>query len=233
MLKALLVPMLRQARVVSALLAAAALTTACGGGGGSDASGISVSYSPASVSATGIVDGFQQFTVTATFANLPSGPVYPVITADTAVIVPVDTSVTELSSNEFKAVFTVNSQSATTYTGNFNLILCKDPQCGSQYQVSGTVLPYSVTVLPQPIVSVTRNGVPLVPLNNGDYRVFSGDVVTVTTNTPVLTWVGSDDFQTACSSSTVCALTFLPTNNADVLADFYTVGGLSAIGFEK
>ena len=35
---------------------------------------------------------------------------------------------------------------------------------------TGAALPYSVTVLPQPIVSVTRNGVPLVPMNNGDYR---------------------------------------------------------------
>jgi hypothetical protein len=216
-----------------ATFAAAALTASCGGGGDSASSGISVSYSPASVSATGIVEGFQQFTVTATFSNLPTGAVFAVITADTPVIIPADTSATQLSSNQFKAVFTINSQTAATYAGDFNLILCKDAQCESQYDVTGTALPYSITVLPQPIVSVTLGGVSLVPRSDGSYGgVDIGDVVTVTTNTPVLNWVGSNDYQVTCASSTVCAITFLPTQDVEVNAQFYTVGGLSSIGFE-
>lgn len=78
-----------------------------------------------------------------------------------------------------------------TYTGEWDLKLCKDSECKTTYPVAGNKLPFRLTVTPPLQFTTSVNGI-FVPVSNYAITVNSGDVVSLQTNDPVV-WSPNSD----------------------------------------
>jgi hypothetical protein len=167
-----------------------------GGGGGGGASG--VTFDPPVLEATfvefgqGLVPGTvlvgsggAGITVTAHFATPPDGPVVIVMAADQPVIEEglITTSNPTVNSLTLELPFST-SLAAGTYTGQIQVLLCRDLNCQSQYPASGAFLPYSFTVLPGIQLTVAVNGQPVADWRAG-VMTRDGDLLEMTSNVPV------------------------------------------------
>ena len=75
---------------------------------------------------------------------------------------------------------------AGVHTGNIQLHVCSDKTCATEYPVTGGSLPYELTVLPQPKITASINGVP-VPDSKVIMALKAGDTVDLHSDMPV-TW---------------------------------------------
>lgn len=75
---------------------------------------------------------------------------------------------------------------AGVHTGNLQLHVCSDKTCATEYPVTGGMLPYELTVLPQPKIAASINGVP-VANSKVTMALKAGDTVDLHSDMPV-TW---------------------------------------------
>lgn len=75
---------------------------------------------------------------------------------------------------------------AGLHTGNLQLRVCSDQTCATEYPVNGGALPYELTVLPQPKITASINGVPVAD-STVTMAVKDGDSVDLHSDMPV-TW---------------------------------------------
>jgi hypothetical protein len=211
-------------------------TPSAGGGNASSSSGTQASFSPTQITATGANESFQQFTVDATVSNPPAGSIYVMISADKPVVLPGGTSITQLTTDTYRASFTIDStQTAGIYSGNFTLSLCGDSQCANKLPIGGATLPYSITILPDPLESVAVNGTVVAPSSNGLHPIHVGDVATITTNIAAIWPTAESDSGYQILSSTSTSITIQFTSNSASTTPqvaFLTAGGLSLVDFD-
>lgn len=132
------------------LLVAASLIAACGGGGGGGPS-LSITLSPASVSASYYHGSSYSFNETATVQGEVSGTVYVVLVDHAAVLQPTLSLQSEGDGRFVAALATAPTLAVGHYTGTIQVNLCDSLSCTHQY--GSTSLPYDFTVLPGPSVA--------------------------------------------------------------------------------
>lgn len=145
------------------------LLASCGGGGagGGSSSDASVTYSPASLTATAFHQqqvGVNAFVdpwafVTASVAGDLSGTVVAVVQDTGAAFAGSPVNVIQVGGGWQASLRPDVSLVPGTYTGNLRLHLCKDLACAQEYSVSGASLPYTVTILPRLQLTVFVDGV--------------------------------------------------------------------------
>ncbi|MES2164493.1 MAG: hypothetical protein V4476_25345 [Pseudomonadota bacterium] len=142
---------MRTIPLISLLLTVAALT-ACGGGGGGQSSpmpsGDAVSFVPAQASANYVAGTTQPVTVQATvkrpadFANATA--VYALVQDSTGVITK-QVSLSSRTATDYDLVLHTSPDIAPgRYTGYFNVMLCRDTACASQFPGSPMALPFDI-----------------------------------------------------------------------------------------
>lgn len=128
------------------------LLAACGGG--SDSTGAdqttsiipvtppAATFSPSSVSQTYDMGESNTFTVQGTLTSQITEPVY-VFILDNKGVITSDVSITRMANGSYTATLkTSPSLAAGRYEGNFELRLCRDPNCAAQFSGSPVLLPY-------------------------------------------------------------------------------------------
>jgi hypothetical protein len=175
---------------------------ACGGGGGPSTNSTnvtSVTFSTKTATASFVQNQKQYVTsqspdpivsITATFSSLPTGTIYPVIAESTGVFVTGSNAVIQNSSTTFTTTLKPDvTRAPGVYQGTLTLLLCKDPACSAQYQLSGGTLPFVVTITPELNVSVKINGVlqaqVMTPGMPGSYTVIAGQTFELDSNMPI------------------------------------------------
>lgn len=178
--------------------------TACGGGGsggsggaggngsaGSAPTGDAVSFSPTTLSATAMAGEAKQLMLTATvkrpadFANATS--VYAVIKDSTGVI-STDVQLGQISTTSYQVILQTSPTVAFgRYSGNFSVMLCRDPACSAQFPGSPVALPFDITISAPPL-GATASG-------NTDPTVNAGKLEPATASIavtgPGLKWTAS------------------------------------------
>ncbi len=160
-------------------LTACALTLsllACGGGGDSSSTangstsssggdltvvsdGPAVSFSLSSVTATSAANAMQQVAFDAIVSNEPAGASQATVISNSPGFVAADTVVTAQANGHYHIVLVVDSTLAPgTYAGSLGFFLCVDSACKVTNWLSDGLLPYSVTVLPDPPTAATVDG---------------------------------------------------------------------------
>ncbi|MYM25579.1 quinoprotein amine dehydrogenase [Duganella sp. FT135W] len=152
----------------------AALLTGCGGGGGGSTGGGStapaaspaLSFTPASVTASAVAGTSLTVNVIAAVArpsDFSGATVFASVTDANNTILPSSTVVRDSDSQYHAVLLTSPSLAAGSYTGSFNVRLCKDSACTSQFPGSPVALPYNLTVIPAG--SATFSAVPAMSLD--------------------------------------------------------------------
>lgn len=155
-------PSFRSLRAALMSILLVLVLAACGGGGGGP-DPVCISFEQARVVGTFVqaqqkdVNADQDPNVVVTFDA--TGPiegqayVYVVDTANVFDAFPV--SVVPIGPGRYELTLRVSSSlPAGAYRGTFEVRLCKDLQCSTEYAVSGGVLAYAMTVVPQLAVTV-------------------------------------------------------------------------------
>lgn len=213
-------------------LGAVTVLCACGGGGSSGSGSIAVTYSPESVTVGG-VEGHHPngigFTVTATLSATPGGAVYPVIVSSDPVIQTGSTVAVKNADGSYTATLTtVPALGVGTYTGTLTLMLCKDPQCSSQYPVSGATLPFTITVIPEPQFTLTANQVSsgqatISAIPGSHYFIVDGSDLTLTTDTPVVWTMSTNGASLHQSTDTTTSISGAATKDLPVSGVFFSI----------
>lgn len=196
------------------------------------------SFSVPSIKTTGATNAMQQVEFDVTVNGEPAGFTYPkaTVTAGAAGFVAVDTVVTAQSNGRYHVVLVVDSTlAAATYTGNLSFDFCFDDRCTSSYWVSGGTLPYTVAMLPDPLVGVTVNGAAPSFDSAGMPKVHVGDTATLTTNVGT-TWLTPDAtagymIVTATPTSATVQFTANSMSTAPIVR-YVTAGGSSQYWFQ-
>lgn len=182
-------------------LIGAVLLNGCGGGGGGDASSdaFHVSFTPNPLVRT-LYQHSPGTTVTlyATLSPAPTSTVYVFLEDPQQVLVPGPLAITDQGGGSFSADLPIDgSLSVGQHNGNFNLHLCKDASCASEYTLDNSVIPYEFTVEPLVTGSFTINGVAVVPTEGFDpmygYRTYGGITMTSGQTLAVTTSKAMDD----------------------------------------
>lgn len=147
-------------RSMWAVLCAAFLVTACGGGGGGGGGGGSspgapalLSFNPSTVTANVEIGTSATLTVRATARDTSqfSSTVY-VFVVDTAQVLTSDVQISAIDATNVSA--TLHTRPALAlgrYQGNFQVKLCRDSACASEFAGSPVALPYDITVANAPL----------------------------------------------------------------------------------
>jgi len=183
----------RLSALLGCALFAAAMLTACGGGGGDSPEPAHPTVSLSPIRALGGI-GESDITYGQSVGisvsgkvldpNAFSGAVYAVVIDDKGIL----NGRVEIgpfsSSGGFTAyLYTSTSIKAGRYTGSFEVRLCRDTSCSSQFPGSPVMLPYDIRINPRPIS--TSASTSIVTVRQGA----SSPVVTVTGNLPAgTTW---------------------------------------------
>ena len=244
---------IRRARRTLAMVALASALAACGGGGdgASSSAGVgstggvvtiggdampSAVFSVPSLRATGATNARQQVEFDVTVRNPPAGTPQATVRADKPGIVAVDTVVSAQADGSFHVVLVVDSTLAPGgYTGNLGFMLCTDSSCAMTAPVSDGLLLFAITVLPDPLVSVTVDGAVPVPTSGGLLPVHVGDTATITTGIPLSTRPAdaSDGWVVLGSTATSLTIRFTAQSASPTpFVPFYTAGGASMVGFQ-
>ncbi|OON63699.1 hypothetical protein B0920_10205 [Massilia sp. KIM] len=176
---------------------------ACGGGSGgaggaggngsagSTPTGDAVSFSPATLSGTAMAGEAKQLMLTATvkrpadFAN--ASGVYAVIQDSTGVI-STQVQLGQISATSYQVILQTSPTVAFgRYSGNFTVMLCRDPGCSTQFPGSPVALPFDITISAPPL-GATASG-------NTDPTVNAGKLEPATASIaiagPGLKWTAS------------------------------------------
>lgn len=157
----------------AAPLVLVALLAGCGGGGGGGGgggtapppAGPALVFTPASVNASVIAGTSITMNVLAAVArpaDFSGASVFASVTDANGVLLP-SSSVVNDNPNQYHAVLqSAPTLAAGNYKGNFNVRLCRDSACASQFPGSPVALPYDLTVLAAGSVPFTA--VPAMPL---------------------------------------------------------------------
>lgn len=181
-----------------AVLASSSALVACGGGGGSSEPAVQVNVSASAVSISYPSNtrplNAQMSQVTATVVNPPTTRAYAAIQDSGHVTNGQGYVVANQDGSYTATVYYDLTLAPGTYTGTFQLKLCKDAACGSTYAVQGGSVAYTVTVTPTATFTATVNGVARtlqthvmqgfadLPLT---LELKAGDVVSLTASQPV------------------------------------------------
>jgi hypothetical protein len=155
----------------------------CGGGGGGSASGndvLNTSYSPSPLAMTIYQHepGAKVF-LYANVSPLPAGNIYVLFEDPQQVLVPGTIAITNNGGGAFMAELPIDgSISEGVHQGNFNLHLCKDVNCASEYALSDPTIPYRVTVEPLMTATFMVDGNPVAATESFDattgWRIYTG-----------------------------------------------------------
>lgn len=146
-------------RSLWAVLCAAFWVTACGGGGGGgggsspSAPAPLLSFSPSTVTANVEIGTSATLTVRATARDTSqfSSTIY-VFVVDSAQVLAGDVQISAIdASNVSATLHTKPSLALGRYQGNFQVKLCKDSACASEFSGSPVALPYDITVVNAPL----------------------------------------------------------------------------------
>lgn len=168
-------------------------TGAANSTGGNAPSGpaINVSVTPSSVREViagggGLSGGRTSLTLMATVLNPPTTPVFAFLVGPD-VLLPATQPLFGAGKNIYgNYFFSFNTSLAPgDYKGDLTIKLCSDSGCATQYTVEGGSIPYDVTVLPAPEISVLINGVARTSPKPQNFNVKDGDVVTLQSSLPV------------------------------------------------
>jgi len=224
-------------RWLSALSMSPLVACGGGGGGGGDAAtpaSIEVSIDPAPLTAAWLDSWIPDpLTVTARLSVVPTGTVYPVVVLDQAVFVEESVSVSQVDASTFSMNITpVSGLAVGEYTGTLTLRLCKDAACASEYTLVGGRLPYTLTVNPALVVTISIDGVaqthsggipyeatPGFPLT---FDISSGVTVELNSHAPVQ-WITDTHGQDA----TITTLSSTPTTWRGTISGSPNATGLS------
>src|SRR5215831_17843918 len=136
-----------------ALVVAACLLHACGGGGGGGSPAPALTLTPSSLTANQQAGTSATLTVRATVSD-PSvfnDTVYVVIVDSQEVLTP-SFDLSEVDDRTFAAtIHTQPNLSVGRHQGTFQIHLCRDAQCASEFPGSPVPLPYDFTVTPGPL----------------------------------------------------------------------------------
>lgn len=146
-------------RSLWAVLCAAFLVTACGGGGGGGggsgpgAPAPLLSFNPSTVTANVEVGTSATLTVRATARDTAqfSNTIY-VFVVDAAQVLAGDVQISAIdAANVSATLHTKPGLALGRYQGNFQVKLCRDSACASEYSGSPVALPYDITVVNAPL----------------------------------------------------------------------------------
>jgi hypothetical protein len=206
------------------LLFALLSLTSCGGGGGGGGSGtISITYAPTAVKVAGVVgrDPFGiRFDITATLSSIPSGAVFPVIVASSSVIQTGSTTAVKNPNGSYTAsLVTATSLAVGVYTGTLTLHLCKDALCKSEYALSGSTLPFTITIIAVPTFTLSAtllSGGPstFVAAPGTTYLITEGTNLSLSSNIPVMWFMTNNAASLHNLSSSTTNIAGVATNDA-------------------
>jgi len=194
---------MKQAYRLVCCLFGAVLLSGCGGGGGGGTSTSSdafhVSFTPNPLVRT-LYQHNPGTTVTlnATLSPAPTSNVYVLLEDPQQVLVPGPIAITDLGGGSFSADLPIDSSlSVGQHSGNFNLHLCRDANCASEYTVDNPVIPYEFTVESLATAEIRVDGATVTSVQPGidefgarTYRVIvhSGQQVEVIPDKTGLAW---------------------------------------------
>jgi len=152
-----------------ALMAALLVLNGCGGGGGSSETSTgqpgsdvtAVSFDQTIVKSIHVVAQYAGGSVPLNFKfrlnPVPTGPVFPMAVTSTTALVQAGTlGGGQNADGSFGAgIWSSPSLGAGTYTGNLTLRLCKDEFCIKEYSPTNNKIPFSLTLIPPPQVTLT------------------------------------------------------------------------------
>jgi hypothetical protein len=139
-----------------AVAVALMLLAACGGGGGGGGGGgpaAALVFSPGTVSANYVSGTSATVTVRATVndASLLSSPVY-VYVVDSNQVLTSTVNISPIDAHTFAvSLYTSPTLPRGRYQGTFQVQLCRDANCTTQFAGSPVSLPYDLTVTPKPL----------------------------------------------------------------------------------
>lgn len=160
---------------------AAVLLSACGGGGSGDSS-IALSYSVARLEATFFqhqqmyvnAEVEPEVSVDVTATGNVQGTVYVQVVDNDQAFAGNPVAIIDQGGGRVTATLRAHSELAPgTYSGTLTVSLCKDPACTGKYSVSGSTLPYTITITAQMSVSVMVDGEQVATATSGS------DVITI------------------------------------------------------
>jgi hypothetical protein len=189
---------LRIGRVAMALLVAA--VAACGGGGGAGggaggtSGALAVTIETPAIVTSLLADGQSGAPLTGEVVAEVVGHYSGTASAVYALISPTGSAffvgqafITLLPGNRFSVQLRVNTLlNPGTHTGSLAVRVCGDPSCASQYTVTPSSVPYTVTVLPPITIGVAVDGVPQPMAGLGPLSLNDGDVLSLTASEPVV-----------------------------------------------
>ncbi|MEN9544215.1 MAG: hypothetical protein RLZZ598_1048, partial [Pseudomonadota bacterium] len=167
----------------------------CGGGGGSSdsasASGraAALSFSPVLVTTNVATSTSTTLTVRATASDpaIFNGAVY-VYVVDPAHVLAQSVELSSIDARTFSVTLhTSPSLAVGRYTGNFQIQLCKDPNCASQFPGSPVLLPYDLTITPAPLQANAGSSTAATVHRGGSLD----NQVVVSVSSPALAWTAT------------------------------------------
>lgn len=173
---------------ISLMLAAGLIS--CGGGDPAKETPIAVNISPSTLTATYVGNGQslnQPYAhINATLTNLPSTPIYAVITQDRRLLQYDKYAIFRSLDGTFSTdLLFLGSMEPGHYQGNFTLNLYKDKEFTSPYPVTGGTLPYDITVTPGITFTASVNNISANISTGAALNVKAGDVVQLQSSLPV------------------------------------------------
>ena len=157
-----------------------------GGGGGGGGSGAALSFAPASLTTNVVTGASATLTVRATAAD-PSifkGPVYVYVVDSAQVLLP-GVELTAVDASTVAATLhTSPALKPGRYRGDFQVQLCRDSGCASQFPGSPIPLPYDLNVTEAPLQAVA-NAATSVTVHHGGAL---DTQVTVSVSGPSTSW---------------------------------------------